>query len=339
LDANKPEFPCVSVIIVNYNGMNVLRDCLNSLIETIYPNFEIVVVDNGSIDGSVNFLGDFRKQSKIPITVIKNDCNLGFAQANNIGVAYSSCKYVALLNNDTVVDKNWLSNLVDNIEQNDSVGAVQSLLLKRNGLGIDSLGGLVDIFGTAEDRVSHSYAVQKNANSEDEQIFSACAAAVIFRRKVFEKVGKFDSLFFAYYEDVDLSWRIRLHGYSVILERKSVVYHMRSQTSKRFRPQIFEYHLYKNQLAMLIKNYGTKAFLKVTPVVGLLYFYRIINALKRNDGYLALATLKAVSWDIKNLQYLLLQRRYVQRFVRRVDDREIEKMMSKMPLQLLRKNL
>jgi len=162
---------------------------------------------------------------------------------------------------------------------------------------------------------------------------------VLLRLTVFEKVGKFDSLFFAYYEDVDLSWRIRLHGYSVILERKSVVYHMRSQTSKRFRPQIFEYHLYKNQLAMLIKNYGTKAFLKVTPVVGLLYFYRIINALKRNDGYLALATLKAVSWDIKNLQYLLLQRRYVQRFVRRVDDREIEKMMSKMPLQLLRKNL
>jgi GT2 family glycosyltransferase len=332
------KFPCVSIIIVNYNGLGVLEDCLNSVLKVNYPCFEVIVIDNGSNDNSVSVLENFKKQSKIRLTVIKNEHNLGFAQANNMGVGYSACKYLAFLNNDTVVDENWLGTLVDVLEKDESIGAVQSLLLTRDGLGVDSLGGIIDVLGTAKDRVTRFFKTQQTANYEPEQIFSACAAAMLVRKSVFQAVGKFDPHFFAYYEDVDLSWRIRLHGYSIILDRNSIVYHMRSQTSKKFRRQVFDYHLYKNQLAMLIKNYESKTFLQVMPLVTLLYFYRITNALKRKDGYLAIATLKAIFWNIKHLRYLLFEREHIQHSVRRVSDKEIEKMMHKLPLQLLRDN-
>jgi GT2 family glycosyltransferase len=321
---------------VNYNGIHVLPNCLNSLLNTAYPFFDIIIVDNGSVDGSVEFIKKFKKSSELNITLIENDRNLGFALANNIGATYSGCKYIVFLNNDTIVDRNWLNHMVNVLERDGGVGAIQSLLLTKDGLSVDSLGGIVDVFGSAEDRRSGSFSVQKKTNSGMEEIFSACAAAVLIRKKVFEEVGMFDQQFFAYYEDVDLSWRIRLRGYSVILDRESVVFHLRSQTSKRFRRQLFEYHLYKNQLAMLFKNYGSKTLLRVLPVVGLLYFYRIINGLKRMDGYLAVAPLRAILWNFKNVKHLIVQRYFVQHYVRRVTDREIEDMMSKRPLQLSR---
>ena len=338
MEFEKNKRPCVSIIIVNYNGSGFLQDCINSVLNLNYPRFELIIVDNASADNSVSIIEDFKKHAKIRLTLVKSGQNLGFARANNIGVEYSSCKYIAFLNNDTVVDKNWLCTMVDVLEKDASVGAIQSLLLTRDGLGFDSLGGIIDVLGTAEDRVTQFNKSRQIIKRGYEQIFSACAAAMLVRKDVFENVGKFDSNFFAYYEDVDLSWRIRLNGYSVILDRNSTVYHMRSQTSKKFRRQVFDYHLYKNQLAMLIKNYGSKTFLLVMPVVSLLYFYRIANAVKQNDAHLAIATLGALIWNLKNSRSLIFERGRIQHSVRRVDDKEIRKMMSKIPIQLLRSN-
>jgi len=326
-----PNYPFVSVVIVNFNGVAVLSPCLKSLVLTDYPNFDIIVVDNGSSDGSVNVLEEFRRQSEKRITVIKNSCNMGFAEANNIGVKSSSCKYVALLNNDTVVDENWLRTLVNTLEENPGIGAVQSLLLK-NADVVDSVGAAMDIFGTACDIVVPFY--QLSLYRSQNEIFSACAASMLVRKDLFERVGGFDSKFFAYFEDVDLSWRIRLNGYRIVIDVTSIVYHFRGTTSKKFKGNLFDFHLYKNQIAMLIKNHSLKCLVMVTPIVCLLYLFRVANGvMKRNSG-LVTATLKAILWNIIELPYLMSQRKYVNKYVRRVSDHQIRGCMSKRLMQL-----
>lgn len=332
LDRNH-RYPCISIIIVNYNGINILPNCLNALTKTCYPDFEVIIVDNGSNDASIEFLENFKEQSRIRMTIIKNELNLGFAEANNIGVACSSCKYVAFLNNDTLVDENWLGILVNALEGNPTIGAVQSLLLRKSG-EVDSIGAAMDIFGTASDlSVPIKEASRLHGISE---IFSACAAAMLIRRELFNRVGGFDPKFFAYYEDADLSWRIRLFGYKVFIDFDSIVYHLRGTTSNKFKGNLFDYHLYKNQLAMLIKNHTLKSLIFVMPVVCLLYFFRLVNGLMKNNLGLVKVTLKAILWNFLELAYLMGQRRYIKKFVRRVHDDQVRACMSVSPLQLWR---
>jgi len=325
--------PLVSIIIVNFNGHEVIENCLNSVLNTNSTKFEVIVVDNGSTDSSIKFLQNFADKSSVRVKLIKNPKNLGFAEGNNLGIGNSSGKYIAFLNNDTIVDPNWLQSIVTFLEKDKQTGAVQSLLLAEDGFKVDSLGGVIDIFGTAEDRVV-SMGNLRTPHSEIEEIFSACAASMVVRKSVLEEVGNFDPKFFAYYEDVDLCWRIRLRGYAIVLDLNSVVYHIRYATSKKFGGQLFNFHLYKNQLAMLIKNYELKSLVKVMPGLLLLYTFRIINGLIKNNANLSIAALKALYWNLKEFPYLSQERRYIQTYVRRICDEQIQKMMDKKPKHL-----
>ena len=324
----------MSIIIVNFNGRKLIQNCLDSVLRTNSTNFEVIFIDNGSTDGSIEFVQNFAAKSSSRVRLIKNQKNLGFAEGNNVGIRDSSGKYIAFLNNDTIVNPNWLQSILALLEKDKQIGAVQSLLLAKDGLKIDSLGGTIDIFGTAEDRVVSMENLRRPANSQIEEIFSACAASMVVRKSVLEEVGNFDPNFFAYYEDVDLCWRIRLHGYAIVLDLNSIVYHIRSATSKKFGGQVFSFHLYKNQLAMLIKNYELKNLIKVMPGVFLLYFSRITNGLIQNNADLSIAALKALYWNMKEFPYLFQQRRYIQNCMRRVGDDQIQKMMDKKPKHL-----
>jgi GT2 family glycosyltransferase len=327
------EFPLVSVIIVNFNGQAFMKNCLVSVSKTAYENFEVLVVDNGSTDGSVKLVKSFIKQSTARIKLIVNPKNLGFAEGNNIGIGDSIGKYIAFLNNDTIVDPNWLQSMVALLEKDTQIACVQSLLLSKNGLKVDSYGGTIDIFGKAEDKVISMENLKLATNSKIE-IFSACAASMVVRKSVLKEVGYFDPKFFAYFEDVDLCWRMRLHGYIVVLDLNSVVYHLRSATSKKFGRRLFNFHLYKNQLAMLIKNYELKSLVKTLPGIFSLYSLRVLNGLIRNDAHLSIAVLKALSWNVKNFPYLFRQRCYIQTCLRRVGDDQILKIMEKRPKHL-----
>jgi GT2 family glycosyltransferase len=334
-DSIENDFLPISIIIVNFNGRMLLENCLDSVIKTNYPNFHVIVVDNGSSEDITELIRHYSQESTVKISLIKNKKNLGFAEANNIGFKQCSGKYVAFLNNDTVVDSNWLQSMVAILENNEKVAAVQSVLLTKDGLRVDSVGGVMDIFGTAEDKVVPLGNLNHWVASNSDKIFSFCAAAVLIRRDVFVAVGGFDSRFFAYYEDVDLSWRIRLHGYSLVIDTNSVVYHMRSGTSKRFKTKMFDFHLYKNQIAMIIKNYDWKNVAKVMPGLLSLYFFRLTYCVINNDAQLGIATLKALSWNIKEFPYVFCKRKIVQTCVRRVVDDQVTKFMSKIPIQML----
>lgn len=189
--------------------------------------------------------------------------------------------------------------------------------------------------GTADERIRLVNYAEAEHRQEIEDIFSACGAAMIIRKSLFEEIGGFDSKFFAYFEDVDLCWRIRLGGYRIVLLSSSIVYHVRGATSKKFGKRVFDFHLYKNQVAMLIKNYSARNLLMVIPAVAMLYMFRVVNGLVQNDAYLAVAPLKAFYWNVKELRYLAQKRVFVQQNIRHVGDDAIARMMVKMPIQLV----
>ena len=135
-------FPKVSVIIVNYNGKTLLEKCLESLVKVNYENFEIILVDNNSTDGTVEFV----TKTYPSIIIIKLDSNRGFAEPNNIGAKIASGKYLLFLNNDTIVTPNFISEMVKVIEKDKKIAICQSLLLRLDG-SIDSSGDFIDQLG------------------------------------------------------------------------------------------------------------------------------------------------------------------------------------------------
>jgi len=169
------------------------------------------------------------------LILIKNERNFGFAEGNNIGMRFALQSlrpdYVLLLNSDTLVDREFLAELVRAAEKDGQIGSVQALLLKPGGKVIDSLGQEPWQWGTADVGINSPY-VKENVE-DDPEIFGPCAAAALYRSDALRKAGRFDEDFFVLYEDVDLSWRMQLSGYTSRLATSSLVYHKRGISGGR----------------------------------------------------------------------------------------------------------
>lgn len=215
----------VSVVIPNYNGEKYLRDCLCSLKDQTFSNYEVILVDNNSTDDSINLA-----RSLIPsITIIRLDSNQGFSKAVNIGIKSAEGKYVVLLNNDTIAQTSWLMNLVDSIDKDSSIFSCSSKMLSyHDSCLIDDAGDAYTIFGNA---YQEGHGMRKDLYDKDHDVFSACAGAAIYRRNLFNIVGYFDERFFAYLEDVDIGYRARLCGFRNILCSNAEILHIGSATT------------------------------------------------------------------------------------------------------------
>ena len=198
----------VSVIIPNWNGMELLKDCLFSLQKQTAKNFEIIVVDNGSTDKSV----DFVRKNFSQIKIVQLEKNYGFAKAINEGVKSSTSKYVAFLNNDTAVDRNWLKALLTCVRGHPNVASISSKLLNfYDREKIDGLGIEVNEVGQAK---SIGWEQKDKGQFEKERyVFGATGGAALFDREIFIKVGLFDESFFMYSEEVDWAFRAQFQGY------------------------------------------------------------------------------------------------------------------------------
>lgn len=215
----------ISVIIPNYNGEKIIDGCIQSLLQQEYKDFNIIVVDNNSTDDSVKII-----EEKYPsITLIKNNENLGFAAAVNIGIKASKSDFVALLNNDTEVDTKWLGNLYSVVSKDDKIFSASSKMIRFYERDIiDDAGDQYNLLGWAYKRGDGASVDKFNKNKV---VFSTCAGAGLYRRKVFEEIGYFDENFFAYLEDIDVSFRGNIHGYKNVYVNDAIVYHMVSATS------------------------------------------------------------------------------------------------------------
>jgi GT2 family glycosyltransferase len=234
----------VSVIIANYNGKKYLDKCLDSLKNTEYSNFEILVIDNNSIDGSVNLV----KQNYPYVKLIELKENLGFAVSNNLAATQARGGFYVFLNNDTIVTNTWLSELVSSLMdgKDDRVAIAQSFLLRPDGQ-VDSSGDFINRFG-------RSYSSVLKNPSNNREILSARAACMIVTKEVFWELGGFEEDFFASFEDVHLGWKAWIAGYKVVLASNSIVYHFAGQTVKRLKSTI-NFHSMKNQTCVILLNF------------------------------------------------------------------------------------
>jgi GT2 family glycosyltransferase len=244
-----PTEPRASVVVLNYNGRPHLDVCLPALMaQECDGGLEVVLVDNGSEDGSSEYV----RANWPEVNVIEAGKNLGFAAGNNLGISSARGHYIVLLNNDTRVRPGWLSGLIVAAESDPAIGAVTSkLVFMDRPCVIQNAGSLVLSDGSGGDRGTGEE--DKGQYDQREEVFAACGAAVLLNPTMLQDVGLFDSRFFAYYEDTDLSWRMRLRGWKVVYEPAAVVEHMHSGTSVEWSP-FFTFHVDRNRLFMILKN-------------------------------------------------------------------------------------
>ncbi len=252
----------VSVVIVNWNGKGYLETSLPFLSKQTYADYEIILVDNGSSDGSADFVSEHFPQ----VQVIRNDTNLGFGAANNIAIQQSSARFIATVNNDTRVSTQWLGELVRAAEETDrDVGMYASKILFHHlPYLIDSAGITVDRIGTAWNRSSGE--LDATDDVEPIEVFGACAAAALYRREMLNEIGLFDENLFAFYEDVDLAWRARLAGWRCLLVPTATVYHTHSGTARK-DPPLKSYLMSRNKSWVTLKNYPSPQLYYCLPLM------------------------------------------------------------------------
>ncbi len=248
--------PKVSVIVVNWNGEGVIGECLASLVEQSLSPFEVIVVDNGSTDDSLRIVHSF--EGRLPLVVVPTGENLGFARANNIGIALSRGELVALLNNDAVAEGEWLRELVATMESHPGCGAVASKLLVYGEDRIDSAG---DGFSTALKGFKMGEGQPSSCRAAEEEVMAACAGAALYKRECLEEAGLFDEDFFLIWEDVVLSLRIRWKGWRIFYSPRAVVYHkVRSSIGKESHTSV--YYTVRNATFVRVKNIPLGIFLR-----------------------------------------------------------------------------
>jgi GT2 family glycosyltransferase len=269
--------PTVSVIIPNYNGRTFLKGCIESLEAQTFSDFEIIVVDNGSDDGSVDFI----KKNFPRIKTIANRKNLGFAKANNQGYEIASGRYIVTLNNDTTTGKAWLEKLVLAAEENTGTGMFASKIISMNDRGeIDSVGVNICLDGMTRGRARGEK--DEGQYDADGEILLPSACAALYRRKMLDETGFFDESFFAYCEDTDLGLRGRLAGWTAMLVPDAVVYHYYSETGGKYS-SFKAYLVERNHTWVLIKNFPGE-LLALFPVLTVCRFLLQVYAAFTKQG-------------------------------------------------------
>ena len=246
--------PRVAVLVLNYNGLNWLKRCLPSVFRTEYANFEVWVIDNGSTDGSIDFVRTTQPNARI----LQFEKNLGFAEAYNRAITHVQADYVVLLNNDTIVlNPDWISRLLETAEADGRIAGVQcKLVLMKDQTRLDSVGGMGIKYWLGFTDIGKLAVDTGQYDNPPVAPFYLCAAGALISRRAFLTVGGFDAQYFAYVEDVDLCWRLRLAGYLIAYQPAAKVAHFWQGSSN----QSVDWRTYmqrRNLLRTIMKNCGS----------------------------------------------------------------------------------
>lgn len=270
----------VAVVIPNWNGGDYLKKCLDLLLDQTYKNYLPIVVDNGSVDNSLTILEQYNGR----VHVIRNAQNLGFSGGVNAGIKYAllnDFQYVALLNNDAHVPNDWLAKLVGCLSSDASLGVTTSRILTADGKFIDSTGDFYTFWGLPYPRGRGE--PNDERFSKPEEVFGASGGASIYRLDALRDVGLFDEDFFAYYEDVDLSFRMQLRGWKITYCPSAIVFHEIGGTSKKISG-FGVYQTFKNFPHIFLKNVPRQLFWKHLGKVFVAYFGLLFSAIKKGNG-------------------------------------------------------
>ncbi len=300
----------ISVIIPNLNGQHHLKTCFDSLRAQTLNDFITVLIDNNSTDDSVKFT----EENYPEISIIRNNENNGFAKAVNQGIKYSleeiKPDYIILLNNDTECDKDFLKEMISGFKSEDTGSVACKMLNFTDRKLIDDTGDFIKMKGSPYAR---GFGETDNGQyDEPEFIFGACAGASAYRSEVFSAAGFFDEDFFAYYEDVDFSFRLQLAGYKCFYNPKAVVYHKRGATTKSregFQVMLCE----KNLIALRLKNYPMSMLLTGLPFFCIVRLKRYLLFLINESFSVFISAVKGYIKGISEIPASIRKRKSVQK--------------------------
>lgn len=323
----------VSIIVLNYNAKEFLSACLASVLRADLTDFEVIVVDNGSTDGSLpkaekQFSDDRR------IHFLRSGENLGFSRGNNLGAKKADGELLVFLNPDTVVAPHWLEVLLGKFAGDETAGICQPLLLHMDKKTINCSGGQMDFFGFGTMR-DFGRPVEE-VKLKEEEIFYASGAALAVRKEVFDRLGGFDEEMFLYNEDLDFCWRAHLLGYRIFMVPASVVYHFHAGCRTPLDDPEIIFRKQNNQISAVIKNHGWFNLIWVLPFLSLTFFLEAVYFWLVGQEGKAKAFLKSLVWGFKNGRCLLDRRRSVQK-KRIVSDSTFSRLFFRgsVPLKLL----
>lgn len=309
--------PLISVIIVGYNAKHFLPKCLGTLTKGSYKNIEIFYIDNGSIDGTAAYI----KKNYPQIILLQNSRNLGFSPAHVGMLEKVKGDAVLLLNTDTILQENLLTELVKALYEKKDIGAVQpKILMYPQTNKIDSVGAFFLLAGFL-----YHFGYEKDASlpiyNKPMEIFSTKGAVMLIKKDVLDKTGLFDLDYFTAFEDTDLCMRIWLAGYRILYVSSTVAHHIGGGTVMKMVRAFVIFHGEKNRLATYIKNLSLGYLLKVLPRLLILLqlesFYFLI--VRRKLG-VSLAIQRAILWNIVHIKDTLKKRKVIQTTMRKVKD-------------------
>lgn len=314
----------VSVIIVNHNGIDFVGDCLRSVLESKDVELEVIFVDNGSTDGSLEFVRENFYDRRLK--VIANGKSLGPARGRNIGAKEAIGECLVFLDNDTQVNPDAIGELIKPLEVDRTIGAAQAKLLRlASDRMYDCAGDYLGPLGFLIERSKGAKDIGQFDYQAD--ILSAKSAASVIRRDLFNKLQGFDEDYYMYLEETDLSFRVWLSGLRVVFAPCAVVYHAfetpKKKAKKYYSKYIVRYCGSRNYISTLIKNLQFGSLLKILPLhicswitIAFLFLFKGSIA----DFYYIM---KGISWNIFNIGLLIDKRNKINNQIRRVSDRDI----------------
>ncbi len=274
----------ITVVIPNYNGKKYLPECLKALNEQEEgtPKFKVLVVDNGSTDGSVSLLQEAADQ----VECIFLEQNTGFCHAVNVGIQSAKSPYVILLNNDTKVYPHFIKGLYDAIRQDDKIFSVSAKMLMWDKPElVDDAGDRYCVLGWAYSRGKGKAAT---GYEKQREVFAACGGAAIYRRSVFEEIGLFDELHFAYLEDIDIGYRAKIYGYRNCYEPSAEVLHFGSASTGSRYNEWKTRHASANSVYLIAKNMPLLQWLINCPFLLVGFLLKFLFFCKKRMGILYL---------------------------------------------------
>lgn len=313
--------PLFSIVIVTWNSAKHLPRCLNSLRAQTIQDFEIILVDNGSTDGSAD--GVQGKYSDLRIKVNTLEKNLGFAAANNIGARLARGKWLVLLNADAFPEPDWLQKLLHAAEQHPDYNFFASRQIQYlNPKLLDGAGDEYHTSGLAWRRYYNHSSTDHGLTQQE--IFGACAAAAMYRREDFLNTGELDEDFFSYFEDVDLSFRLRLRGGRCLYVPEAVVHHVGSASTGKLSDFVI-YYGHRNLVWTFVKNMPGILFWLYLPFHLAMNAFFLIYFSFRGKAH---AIFRAKRDALLNIRQAFMKRRLVQS-TRTVTSQTIHRFMCK----------
>ncbi|MDR1992022.1 MAG: glycosyltransferase family 2 protein [Nitrososphaerota archaeon] len=321
--------PLASIIILNYNGKNYLNNCITSVLKTKYPNYEIILVDNASTDNSLQIAEQHFNHTP-HLKIIRNPTNQGFSGGNNTGYTHCHGKYIVFLNNDTTVEPNWLTHLVETMQNDPTIGLAQSKILMMENNKIQIGGWIFSDYLVRKHSIAQNQSNQLNLKPCFE-VSVASGASLIIRRSLIEKYGLFEAKIPFFYDDTLLAVKTWLAGKRVVTITNSQVHHILGATST-WNLEKTTFNLLRAKICLLFDiYYCPHELLSAVFINGMHTLFNTLHALKNKQLPIVYANICGFAWMLGNLRFLW-QNRYRRWHKTNVSPQELKKKLVRIHL-------